>query len=72
MKKNKKQQPLFSLLKKYYKSYLETGFLYKISNNINLLTKIENFFINYWKLLKILTNAEEDNLLENEKDLFCN
>ncbi len=71
VKKNEKQQPLFSLLKKHYKFYLEVGFLYKVSNNINSLTKIQNLFISYWKLLRILANTKEDNLLENEKDLFC-
>ncbi len=70
VKKNKKQQPLFSLLKKYYKFYLENGFLYK-ANNINSLTKIQNLFISYWKLLRILANIKENNLLEDEKELFC-
>lgn len=71
VKKNEKQQPLFSLLKKYYKFYLEVGFLYKISNNINSLTKIQNLFISYWKLLRILANTKKENLLEEEKNFFC-
>ncbi len=71
VKENGKQQQLFSLLKKYYKFYLEVGFIYEISNNINSLTKIQNLFISYWKLLRILANTKEDNLLEEEKDLFC-
>ncbi len=72
VKRNEKQQLLFSLLKKYYKFYLEVGFIYKISNNTNSLTKIQNLFISYWKLLRILANTKEDNLLEDEKKLFCN
>ena len=71
VKKNEKQQPLFSFLKKYYKFYLKSGFLYKTNNNINSLTKIQNLFISYWKLLKILANTEKDNLLRDEKNLFC-
>ncbi len=71
VKENGKQQQLFSLLKKYYKFYLEVGFIYEISNNINSLTKIQNLFISYWKLLRILANTKKDNLLEEEKDLFC-
>ncbi len=70
-KKSQKQQALFSLLKKYYKFYLEVGFLYKISNNINSLTKIQNLFISYWKLLRILANTKKELLLEDEKELFC-
>ena len=74
VKKNEKQQLLFSLLKKYYKFYLEIGFVYKISRNINILDKTQNLFISYWKLLRILANTKKDNLLENEeeKELFCN
>lgn len=73
VKKNEKQQLLFSLLKKYYKFYLEVEFLYKTNNNINLLTKIKNLFISYWKLLRILAKTKEDNLLEDkeEKNFFC-
>ena len=71
VKENGKQQQLFSLLKKYYKFYLEVGFIYEINNSINSLNKIQNLFISYWKLLRILANTKKDNLLEEEKDLFC-
>lgn len=70
--KNKQQQKLFHLLKKNYKFYLEVGFLYKVDNNINPLNKIQNLFISYWKLLRILANSTKDNLLDEEKNLFCN
>lgn len=70
--KNKQKQMLFHLLKKNYKFYLGAGFLYKVDNNINSLNKIQNLFISYWKLLRTLANSIKHNLLNEEKNLFCN
>lgn len=47
------------------------GIFFKVDNNINSLNKIQNLFISYWKLLRILANSKEDNLLDEEKNLFC-
>jgi len=70
--KHEQKEKLFHLLKKYYKFYLEVGFLYQIDDNKNSLIKIQNLFTSYWKLLRILANTKEDNLSDNEKYLFCN